>query len=214
MASLKLIIGNKNYSSWSLRPWLVLKQAGVAFEEIRIPLYQPTTRKQLLQYSPSGLVPVLQHGTLTLWESIAICEYVAEQFPDRPLYPESVEARAIARSVSAEMHAGFSALRQFFPMDCRSRISKHPIPSQVQADVDRILAIWRMCRQQFGKEGDFLFGQFSIPDAMYAPVVTRFITYGVPLDNTAQAYADAILSLPAMQEWLTAAAAETEVVHH
>lgn len=213
MAPLKLVIGNKNYSSWSLRAWLALKQAGVAFEEIRIPLSQPTTREQLLQYSSSGLVPVLQHGTLTLWESIAICEYIAEQFPECPLYPESVEARAVARSVSAEMHAGFSSLRQYFPMDCRSRISKHPIPTQVQADIDRILAIWRICRQQFGAGGDFLFGSFSIPDAMYAPVVTRFITYGVPLDAEAQAYANAIVSLPAMQEWLTAAAAETEVIH-
>ncbi|WP_416666392.1 glutathione S-transferase family protein [Egbenema bharatensis] len=212
MAPFTLIIGNKNYSSWSLRAWLTLKQSGIPFEEIRIPLDQPNTRSQLLQHSPSGLVPVLKHGSLTLWESLAICEYIAEQAPDRLLYPAGMEERAVARSVSAEMHAGFAALRQYLPMDCRSRISKHPIPDNVQAEIDRVLELWRMCRQEFGEGGEFLFGQFSIPDAMFAPVVTRFITYDVAMDDVSQAYAASILSLPAMQEWLTAAAAEVEVI--
>ncbi len=213
MSSLTLIIGNKNYSSWSLRPWLVLKQAGVEFNEIRIPLDTPTTREQLLRYSPTAKVPVLQHDDLTIWESIAICEYVAELAPDRGLLPQDRQARAVMRSVSAEMHAGFAALRQHFPMNCRARITDRGTPAQVQADIDRILALWRNCRQQFGQGGGFLFGAlFTIADAMFAPVVSRFVTYGVPLDEVSQAYADRIWWLPAMQEWLSAAAAEVETI--
>lgn len=215
MSSLTLIIGNKNYSSWSLRPWLVLKQAGIDFDEIRIPLDMPTTREQLLRYSPTGKVPVLQHDDLTIWESIAICEYVAELAPDRGLLPQDVKARAVMRSVAAEMHAGFAALRQHFPMDCRARIADRGTPAQVQADIDRILLLWRNCREQFGRDGDFLFGApFTIADAMFAPVVSRFVTYGVPLDEVSQAYADRIWSLPAMQEWLSAAAAEVETISY
>lgn len=212
MTQFTLVIGNKNYSSWSLRPWLLLKQADVAFEEIRIPLYTPASREQLLQHSPSGKVPVLHHGSLTIWDSLAICEYIAELFPDRHLWPQSTAARAVARAVSAEMHAGFQPLRQHLSMDCRSRIPKSLLP-EVQADVDRILNLWRTCRQEFGTGGEFLFGsQFTIADAMYAPVVSRFITYGVALDPIAQSYVDTIWSLPALLEWRSAAEAETEVI--
>jgi glutathione S-transferase len=212
MSSLTLIIGNKNYSSWSLRVWLLLRQAGIDFEEIRIPLDTPQTRSQILQYSPSGKVPALRHGELLLWESIAICEYLAGLFPDRQLWTSDPTAKAIARCVSAEMHAGFLPLRQQLPMDCRARIAWNGGTPALQADIDRIFKIWQTCRQQFGQGGDLLFGQFSIADAMFAPVVSRLITYRVPLDAIAQAYADALFALPAMQEWLAAAAAETETL--
>jgi len=214
MAAFTLIIGNKNYSSWSLRSWLVMKQAGLEFEEIRILLDRPETRDRLLHYSPSGRVPVLQHGDLTIWESLAICEYLAELVPAAQLYPAAPEARAIARAVSCEMHAGFAKLRTHMPMDCRARHTDLGVAPDVQADIDRVTAIWRDCRQRFGGSGDLLFGDFSIADAMYAPVVSRFITYGVTLDPVCQAYTDALWALPAMQDWLTAAAAEVESIPH
>lgn len=210
MNSLTLVIGNKNYSSWSLRPWLAMKQMGLDFEEIRIPLDTPETHQQILQYSPAGKVPVLLHGDLRVWDSLAICEYLAETFPDRNWYPESKTARAIARSISAEMHSGFSDLRQYMPMDCRSRYPGKGRTPEVEADIARITTIWQECRQQFGQNGDFLFGKFSIADAMYAPVVSRFVTYGVELDPISQAFADAIWHLPALQIWVEAAIAEPE----
>lgn len=209
--ALILIIGNKNYSSWSLRPWLVLRQSGLEFAEVRIPLDQPDTRDRIRQYSPSSRVPALRHDDLTVWESLAICEYIAELAPDRPLWPADAPARAVARAVSAEMHSGFSDLRSQMPVDCRARRPQTATPA-VQRDIDRIVELWQTCRQQFGKTGDFLFGDFSIADAMYAPVVTRFVTYAVPLPPIAQAYVEAIEQFPAMQEWLTAAAAEPEVL--
>jgi len=176
MSPLTLVIGNKNYSSWSLRPWLAMKQAGLDFAEIRIPLDTPETHARILQYSSAGRVPVLIHNDLTIWDSLAIGEYLAEQFPGRWL-PEERRARAIARSVSAEMHSGFSDLRQHMPMDCRARLPGQGRASGVQSDIARITEIWNTCRQQFGAKGDFLFGQFTFADAMYAPVVSRFITY-------------------------------------
>lgn len=209
--SLTLIIGNKNYSSWSLRSWLTLKQSGLEFEEVRIPLDLPDTTQRILEYSPSARVPALRHNDLSLWESLAICEYIAELAPDRSLWPADPAARAIARAVSAEMHSGFSDLRSHLPMDCRARRPRAATPT-VQRDIDRIFALWQTCRQQFGSAGEFLFGDFSIADAMYAPVATRFVTYGVPLPPVAQAYIEAIWQLPAMQEWLKAAEAETEII--
>lgn len=214
MPSFTLIIGNKNYSSWSLRPWLVMKQAGLEFEEIRIPLDRPETRDRLLHYSPTGRVPVLRHGELTVWESLAICEYIAELVSAAHLYPSEPEARAIARAVSCEMHAGFAKLRTHLPMDCRARHVHLGVAPDVQADIDRITTIWRECRQRFGSTGDFLFGSFTIADAMYAPVVSRFTTYGVALDPVCQAYVEALWALPAMQNWLTAAVAEVEAIAH
>jgi glutathione S-transferase len=210
MSTYTLIIGNKNYSSWSLRPWLVLKQTGIDFAEIRIPLDTPNTRQQILQYSPTGRVPVLQHDRLHIWDSLAICEYLAEQFPHRHLYPQDQETRAIARAISAEMHSGFPHLRQHLSMDCRTRHPAKTFAPEVQADIDRIQQIWQTCRQQYGTNGDYLFGEFSIADAMFAPVASRFITYSVPLTPPSQAYVEAIFAHPPMQEWLAAAAAETE----
>jgi glutathione S-transferase len=211
MTQLTLVIGNKNYSSWSLRPWLAMKQAGLDFAEVRIPLDMPTTHQEIRRYSPSGRVPVLRHGELTVWESLAICEYVAECFAPN-LWPEDTVARALARSVSAEMHAGFQSLRENMPMDCRARLSDLSMKPSVQADIDRITTIWHECRHNFGSNGDLLFGHFTIADAMFAPVVSRFVTYDVKLDSVAQAYADAIWTLPAMQEWLAAASSEVESI--
>jgi glutathione S-transferase len=202
-----LVIGNKNYSSWSLRPWLALKQAGIAFEEIRIPLDTPTTKADILKYSPTGKVPVFITGTTTIWDSLAIGEYVAEQAPH--LWPNDPYVRAVARSVSAEMHSGFPHLRQHLSMDIRARYQK-TFSSAVQADIDRVQQIWESCRQAYGAQGDFLFGDFSLADAMYAPVVMRFITYGVPQSAVCEAYSQAILALPAMQDWITAATLEVE----
>ncbi len=212
MAALTLIIGNKNYSSWSLRPWLALRQVGLDFEEIRIPLYQEGAATQLRHYSPAGKVPILQHGAITVWDSLAILEYVAEQFPDRPWWPQDPVARAIARSISAEMHSGFFQVRQHMPMNIRATYPNRTFTAETHAEVDRITAIWRECRQTYGRDGDFLFGPFAIADAMYAPVVFRFRTYGIPLDPVCQAYADTILALPALQPWITASHAEAETL--
>jgi glutathione S-transferase len=213
MPDLTIYLGNKNYSSWSLRPWLVLKQTTVAFTEVVIPLYQPTSKATLLKYSPSGRVPVLQHGVLTIWDSLAICEYLAEAFPTFELWPKESAARAVARAVSAEMHAGFQALRQHLPMNVRSSFPDRGATPEVQADINRVMAIWRDCRARFGKgRGDFLFGGFTIADAMYAPVASRFRTYRIELEREADAYCDAIMALPAMQEWVAAARNEPMVV--
>jgi glutathione S-transferase len=186
-----------------------MKQAELEFTEIRIPLYTPSSRQEILKYSPAGKVPVLHHGNVKVWESLAICEYIAEQF-EPSLWPKDSTAKAIARSVSHEMHAGFQNLRAHMPMNCRARLPGQGRTTAVQADIDRITTIWRDCRENFGAGGDFLFGHFTIADAMYAPVVLRFVTYGVTLDAVEQAYADAILQLRAMQSWLEAASQEKE----
>ncbi|MDY7024361.1 MAG: glutathione S-transferase family protein [Cyanobacteriota bacterium] len=209
MSNLTLVIGNKNYSSWSLRPWLALKQAGVEFTEVRIPLDTPTFHQDIRLYSPSGRVPVLRDGDLIVWESLAICEYVADNFaPD--LWPKERKAKAVARSISHEMHADFMSLRNQMPMDCRSRYPGEGRKPEVQVDIDRVIAIWRECRQKYGENGEFLFGQFTIADAMFAPVISRFVTYDVKLSGIEKAYADTIWSLPAMREWVQAATLESE----
>ena len=210
MPSLTLVIGNKNYSSWSLRPWLLLRQAGIPFEEVRIPLYAPESAAALGKWSPSGKVPALHDGDLRVWDSLAICEYLAERFPDKQLWPLDAAARAVARSVSAEMHAGFSALREHMSMNIRARRPGRGRTPECLADVERILAMWTECRARFGGSGDFLFGRFGIADAMYAPVVLRFRTYGVVLEGAAKDYADAVLALPALQAWVADAVTETE----
>jgi glutathione S-transferase len=210
MEPLTLVIGNKNYSSWSLRPWLALKLAGLAFEEIRIPLYQATSKQEILRHSPAGKVPVLKHGEIRVWESLAICEYVAELAPQARLWPEDQAARAHARSVSAEMHAGFSALRHALPMNLRVQDARVKLTPEVQTDVGRIATIWEKCRAKFGAGGGFLYGHFTIADAMYAPVVTRFISYGVKLEGRPADYMNAVWALPELQEWVKAGAAETE----
>lgn len=208
MANITLIIANKTYSSWSLRAWLALKRTGAAFEEIVIPLDRPDTAEAINRHSPSGKVPALRHGDLVLWESSAIVEYCAESFPEAGLWPDDRKARAVARAVSAEMHAGFGNLRQHMPMNLRRRVPDRSRPPAVAADIARIQEIWRTIRGRFGVEGPFLFGSFSAADAMFAPVCTRFVTYGVPLDETAAAYVEAVMAWPDMQAWTAAALAE------
>lgn len=172
-----------------------------------IPLYRPDSKPAVLALSPSGKVPALRHGDLVVWDSAAICEHLAETLPQERLWPEAPAARAVARAFSAEMHSGFAALRRHLPMDLRAPVRRRALPPEVAADVDRVTAIWQDCRRRFGG-GDFLFGRFSIADAMYAPVATRFRTYGVAVAAEAQAYCDRLLALPAMQQWCAAARGE------
>lgn len=211
-AMLTLVIGNKNYSSWSLRPWLLLRHAQIPFTERRIPLYTETSKQEIRRYSPSGKVPVLLDDDIAVWESLAICEYIAEQYPDRMLWPADTKARSVARAVSGEMHAGFTHLRAHMSMNCRRRWPDKGRAPGVQPDIDRVMAIWNNCRALFGTGGPFLFGKFSIADAMYAPVVLRFETYAVALDPVSRAYADTMLGLPALEDWIKDARAETEVL--
>ncbi len=208
MTDLTLVVGDRNLSSWSLRPWLALKMAGADFKEILIRLRQPATKTDIARYSPSGRVPVLIHGGCHIWESLAICEYVAELFPGTPLWPEDRRLRAVARSVAMEMHAGFPELRKHMPMDVARRRSDAGRTPEVMADIQRITTLWADCRGQYGEGGPFLFGAFTIADAMYAPVATRFMTYAVTLDREAETYVRALISLPPMQSWYAAAAAE------
>lgn len=210
MPPLTLVIGNKNYSSWSMRPWLLMRQAGIPFDEVRIPLYTPQSAATLAKWSPSGKVPALHGDNIVVWDSLAICETLAERFPDGDLWPRDPLAQAVARSISAEMHSGFAALREQMSMNIRAHWPGQGRTTASLADVARILAIWTDCRARFGAGGDFLFGRFSIADAMYAPVVLRFQTYGVALDGPAKGYAEAILALPALREWVADAVAETE----
>jgi len=203
---LRLVIGNKNYSSWSLRPWLALKQAGLPFEETRLDIYRPNARAEILKHSPTGKVPCLFDGDLQVWDSLAICEYLAETNPS--LWPDDGAARARARSISAEMHSGFSALRSSMSMDiCAAKPGQGRTPES-EADIARIVDIWQGCRARPAAAGAFLFGAFSIADAMFAPVVWRFQTHAVALPPAARSYADAMLGLPAMKEWAAAARAE------
>jgi glutathione S-transferase len=204
--ALELVIGSKRYSSWSLRPWLALKQAGLAFRETEIILRQPETKAEILKHSPSGKVPLLKHDGLAIWDSLAICEYLAEMAPEAKLWPEKREARAMARAVSAEMHSGFTPLRRDCPMDVLLDAQDFAIPEEAQADIARIDALWADCRTRFGQGGPFLFGHFTIADAMYAPVVTRFVTYHAPVSAIAKDYMKAIMALPAMVEWIAGAA--------
>ena len=209
---LTLVIGNKNYSSWSMRPWLALKKSGVAFEEVVVPLDRPETRAEIFKHSPSGFVPTLKDDELTIWESLAICEYLAERLPDAGLWPQDPSARAIARSVSSEMHAGFSALRTNMPMNVRGNAPGKGRAPGVQEDINRISAIWRDCRAKFGTGGPYLFGGFSIADAMYGPVVSRFVTYQVDLDADAKAYVNTMWADPAMTARIEGARREPWVI--
>jgi glutathione S-transferase len=209
MDAMTLYLGNKTYSSWSLRPWLALKQAGVSFTEVVIPLEQPETDAAIRRVSPTGRVPVLVDGGLTVWDSLAICEYAAERWPEARLWPEDRALRAEARAVSAEMHAGFAALRERMSMHLRRAPMTIARTPEVERDIARIVEIWTGLRRRHRGAGSFLFGHFTIADAMFAPVVTRFRTYMVRLDGEAAEYADAVWALPAMQEWVAAALAET-----
>ena len=209
-----LVIGNRNYSSWSLRAWLALRQAGLQFEERRVLLNRPQTHSEILRYAPSGKVPCWIDGDLVVWDSLAICETANERYLEGALWPADADARGRARAITAEMHAGFAALRTHMPMDIRAQrrdVGEAARQRQdVSADIDRIQSIWTACLQR--SAGPLLFGSFTIADAFFAPVVTRFVTYGVPLAPPLAAYSDAVLALPSMQLWTAAAHAETETI--
>jgi glutathione S-transferase len=212
----ELVIGDKNYSSWSLRPWLVLKAFGIPFAERLVRLRRPQTKAEILTRSPSGKVPALRTGDLVVWDSLAIMEFLAERHPNAGIWPADPEARTIARCVSAEMHSGFAALRNECSMDFRSVLGFPEVSDAVRQDIARIVAIWIDCRRRFGASGEFLFGAFSAADAMYAPVVSRFVTYQPDLaafgdDGTAARYRDWGMAMPAMREWGEAAAVEPEL---
>ena len=205
---LKLIVANKAYSSWSQRAWILLAHFKIPFEETVIPLDRPETRAEILKHSPTGKVPALIDGPITVWESLAIIEYVAETHPDKAIWPRGKAARAHARSLAAEMHAGFQALRQACPANFRRPVKKIPVDEAVEADVQRIDAAWRRARDAYGKAGPFLFGRFSAADAMFAPVVNRFHTYDIPVSKAARDYMAAMMALPAWKAWIADAEAE------
>lgn len=209
----RLVIGNLNTSSWSLRPWLAMKRFSIPFEEIRVNLRDADRKSKIFAHSPSGKVPALYAGNLMVWDSLAILEYLADRHKDRAFWPASPDARAIARSAAAEMHSGFQALRQHCPMDFLNIMPMESIDETVALNISRIVTLWRDCRQRFGSNGDFLFSDFSIADAMYAPVASRLRTYIPDLaeygdDGTASAYIEAMFDMPEMQEWGAAAAEE------
>lgn len=210
-----LVIGDKNYSSWSLRPWLAMRVFAIPFEERKIALRLPDTPKRIMAHSPSGKVPALRAGDLVVWDSLAILEFLAETHADAGMWPHDPAARAIARAVSAEMHSGFQALRQTMPMDFVTVAPVADVPAPVVRDIGRIVALWRDCRRRFGAGGAFLFGAFTIADAMYAPVASRFRTYVSDLgafgdDGAAAAYADALFALPEMTVWAQEARRELD----
>ena len=211
--TLKLVIGNKNYSSWSMRPWIALRASNIAFEEVLIPLYTGTADKEkILSFSRSGKVPVLVDGDVTVWDSLAIIEYAAERFPEARLWPEDRASRAHARSISAEMHSGFAALRNECGMNLHRPVKAIALSDDARANIARVQQIWAECRERYGKAGPFLFGAFSGADAMYAPVVHRFLTYAIEAVPEAKAYMETMMALPAFQEWTRAGLAETLVI--
>lgn len=208
-----LVIGNKRYSSWSLRPWLMLRQSGIPFSETMVALRKTSTSPEILTYSPAGLVPILKHGDLTVWDSLAIAEYLNERHPEAKLWPTDAKVRARARSVAAEMHSGFREVRMTMSMDFSATGLKPELTEGARRDIARIAAIWREARANNAKAGPFLFGAFSIADAMFAPVASRFTSYGIRLadygdDGKAEAYRKMMMALPAMLDWGKAAATE------
>jgi len=211
MSEYVLYHGNKNYSSWSMRAWLALRASGVEFEEVAFHLGEPGIRDRIRRHSPTGRVPALRHRDLTIWDSLAIGEYLAEQAPGAGLWPAAREARAVARSVCAEMHSSFPALRRHMPFNVRRSSPGKGRAEGVQEDIDRTAQIWNDCRESYGDDGPFLFGRYGLPDIFFAPVVTRFNTYRVDLDEISSAYASTILRHVHIAEWFRAARAETWV---
>ncbi|PXX93826.1 glutathione S-transferase [Marinobacter vulgaris] len=206
----QLIIGNKNYSSWSLRPWLLLRELDIPFSEVKIPLYAEGSKEELLQYSPSGKVPAFCHESVTVWDSLAICEFVVDLYPEKNCWPLQLKDKAYARSISNEMHSGFFAIRNSLPMNCRKKMVFKNISESLKSDIDRVCEIWRICREKHPESGPFLFGDFSIADAMYAPIVLRFNSYGIPVGDTENDYMNTILSLSSLKEWVAEGIAEKE----
>jgi glutathione S-transferase len=212
MAELTLVIGNKNYSSWSMRPWVLLRQLGIPFEEVKLRFHSEEWDSNIARWSPSGLVPVLWRGKQSVWDSLAIMETVNEWFPAKSVWPRDEDARILARAASAEMHSGFRDLRSAMPMNIRSSHPGKGMNAQVQANIDRIESLWAEARRRFGQRGDFLFGEFSAADAMFAPVVMRFRTYAVKLRPESSRYCEAMLGAPGMRAWIEEAVKEKEFV--
>ena len=212
---MQIVIGNKNYSSWSMRPWVAAKEAGIAFEEVQLKFNEAdggATVAGIERYGVAGKVPVLVIDGEPVWDSLAICETLAERFPEKSLWPAERSARQVARSICAEMHSGFQAIRSVMPMNIRSQYPGKGMNEKSRREIDRIVAIWTSCREKFGKGGAMLFGRFSIADAYYAPVVMRFQTYAVQLPRGAQAYCDAVRGLRSVRDWIEGARRETEFV--
>lgn len=212
---MQIVIGNKNYSSWSMRPWVLAKEAGIPFEEVQLKFNKEDgglTVDGIERFNVAGKVPVLVIDGEPVWDSLAICETLAERFPDKQLWPGDARARQVARSICAEMHSGFTGMRSSMPMNIRSHYPGKGMNEQTRRDIDRVLEIWTMCREKFGKSGAMLFGRFSVADAYFAPVVMRFRTYGVELPSVARAYSDAVHALRSVREWTEGAVKETEFV--
>jgi glutathione S-transferase len=214
MARYHLVIGNKNYSSWSMRPWLAMHHFGLDFDETAIELDRPETARRIARHSRAGRVPVLHDGKITVWESLAILEYLAEANPEKGMWPRNRAARAMARAAANEMHSGFAPLRNALPMNLRraKRPPKQPLSPEVEANITRVEQLWRDCRKAHGKGGPFLFGRFSIADAMYAPVVTRFDTYAVEVEPETRAFMTAMLGMKSLRAWKQDAQKETAII--
>ncbi len=212
MPSLTLIIGNKNYSSWSLRPWIFMKQNQVEFTEKRVALFTETTSQELSPYHSDLKVPVLQDGDLVIWDSLSILEYVSEQYLASNGWPQDPKARAVARSVSAEMHSSFVNVRNELPMNCRKKFQNIKLSSGAEREIERIKTLWTKCRTEFGGEGEWLFGKYSIADAMFAPVALRFEGYSIPLGTVETNYVQSVLQQPDVIEWIEAGKAEKEII--
>ncbi len=210
----KLVIGNKNYSSWSLRSWLLLAESGIDFDEVRLALDTEDFAAEIDQHSPAGRVPVLELDGEKIWDSLAIAETVAERWPEKNLWPTDAKLRARARSLAAEMHSGFFALRDAMPMNCRAMGRKVALPQALTDDIDRVFDIWSACQKAQSTDGDWLFGRFGIVDTMYAPVVLRFRTYGINLPESASRYPQRLLQSEKLQNWLADAESELEVIEH
>ena len=212
MAKLTLVIGNKNYSSWSLRPWVFMRHHRIDFEEKRVALFTESTAAELAAYGSDFKVPILKDGDLVVWDSLAILEYVSETCLGSDGWPRQAQARAVARSISAEMHSSFVHVRSELPMNCRRQFHNIKLSPMAEREIDRIKSVWRDCRSRFGREGEWLFGQYSIADAMFAPVALRFHGYNIPLSGVEKAYVQSVLRQPAIIEWMEAGRLEKEVI--
>ena len=207
-----LIIGNKNYSSWSLRPWILLKHYQINFNEIRVPLFTETTNDELSAYNSDFKVPILKDSELIVWDSLSILEYVSEKYLDNKGWPDDIEARSFARSISAEMHSSFSHVRNELPMNCRKKFNNIKLSKEAQHEVERIKYLWRTSRNKYADQGNWLFGDFSIADAMFAPIALRLVGYNIPLHGEEENYIKQILTHPNIIEWIEAGKAEKEII--
>jgi len=212
MSDLTLVIGNKNYSSWSLRPWIFLKKMSIDFDEKWVSLFVDSTKDNLAPFNSDNKVPILKDGELIIWDTLAIIDYVSEKYLEGKGWPEDINARALARSVSAEMHSSFASLRATMPMNCRKHFANYPLDEKALREVERVKSLWRLCRQQHGAGGDWLFGEFSVADAMFAPVVIRFNGYDVALEGVEKTYVQTVLNDPDIKSWIEAGKKEKEII--